>query len=227
MKTTSSDKNIKGRRFGNIKVISVSDKKLYAHGTCWDCRCDCGKLLLCWGTRLRIGKQTHCGCRTSEIISKGRTTHGFSRTHVYRTLTRMISRCERSSHESFNDYGGRGIKVCREWRQHPEVFVHWALANGYRKGLTIDRKNNNGPYSPKNCRWVGWVIQARNRRSNHVVTWRGQKKTIAEWAEITGLKYHTISKRIIKYKWSVNEALSDAPDRNAWRRGCRKQQEMR
>jgi hypothetical protein len=207
-----------GTRFGNLTVLRISRKKLYAHGTCWVCRCDCGKVLVCWGSLLRVGRKTQCGCRTSEIISKGRTVHGFSRSKVYRTLKIMIQRCTNPNHGNYRRYGGRGIKVCREWMNHPEKFVLWALANGYQEGLTIDRINNDKSYSPSNCRWVGWVPQARNRSDNHLVTWNGKTRTIAEWSEVTGLKYHTISKRIIKYKWSVEEAMTLPPDRNRWRR---------
>ena len=207
-----------GTRFGILVVIRRSRKKLYAHGVYWLCRCGCGNLIVCWGSRLRSGKHTHCGCRTSEIISEGRRTHGFSRTHVYRTLKRMIQRCYNPNSDQYFRYGGRGIKVYKTWRDHPEKFVIWALANGYRRGLTIDRIDNNKSYSPKNCRWIGCIPQARNRRDNHPLTWHGQTKTIVEWSEITGIKYHTISKRIIKYKWSVDEALTLPPDRNKWRR---------
>lgn len=207
-----------GTRFGSLTVLYMSRKKLYSHGTCWVCRCDCGRKITCWGTRLRSGKHTHCGCRTFEITSKARTTHGLSRTRVYRTLKRMLQRCTNPNNEGYRRYGGRGIKVCREWSDHPERFVAWALANGYQEGLTIDRINNDKSYSPNNCRWVGWVPQARNRRGNHLVTWKGQTKTIAEWSEITGLKYHTINKRIAKYGWSVEDALTMAPVKDAWRR---------
>jgi hypothetical protein len=212
---------VRGTRFGNLTVLHRSRKKLYARGVCWVCRCDCGKVIICWGSRLRVGKHTHCGCRTSEIISKGVTTHGLSRTRIYRVLQRMIQRCHNPNHDGYFRYGGRGISVCSEWRYHPESFVRWSLANGYREGLTIDRIDNNKSYYSDNCRWIGWIPQARNRRDNHVVVWKGQKKTIAEWAEITGLKYHTISKRIIKYRWSVEEALTMAPSKDAWRRGVR------
>ena len=210
-----------GTRFGNLTVIRKSEKKLYARGTCWVCRCSCGNTLVCWGTRLRAGKHTQCGCRTSEIISRGRTVHGLSYTRIYRILKGMIQRCENPNHDNYPRYGGRGISVYPAWRSDPKKFVRWSTKHGYRDGLTIDRINNNKSYSPENCRWNDPLTQARNRGNNHSITWRGKTKTVAEWSEITGIKYHTINKRIIKYGWGVEEALTLPPSKNAWRRGER------
>lgn len=207
-----------GSRFGHLVVIGKSRKKLYSHGTCWLCRCDCGKRIVCWGTRLRNGNHKHCGCKTFGNLSKARKTHGLSYSPVYRVWKGMLSRCYYAKSDSYADYGGRGITVCREWRNHPEKFVAWSESHGYRKGLSIDRIDNDGNYSPSNCRWITKIWQGRNQRSNHVLTWKGKSKTIAEWADITGIRYHTISKRVLKYKWSVEDALTEEPSRNAWRR---------
>ena len=208
-----------GTRFGNLVVTRKSKKKLYDHGTYWVCRCDCGKEIIGWGTRLRAGRHTHCGCKTSEIVSVLRTVHGYSRHPAYRVCIGMIRRCYDPKTDSYPNYGGRGIKVCDEWREHPDKFVEWSLANGYRRGLSIDRfPYNDGDYTPENCRWATQKEQARNTRSNNLITWRGETKTIVEWSEITGIKYHTINKRITKYGWSVDEAMTLEPSRNKWRR---------
>lgn len=122
-------------------------------------------------------------------------THGMRRTRLYNIWTQMIQRCTNQKLDHYERYGGRGISVCNEWRKF-EVFAEWAMKNGYKDDLTIDRINVDGNYDPKNCKWSTDVDQQRNKRNNHFITINGETKTIAEWAEISGLPYKTLQRRV-------------------------------
>ena len=95
-------------------------------------------------------------------------------------------------------YGGRGIKVCEEWSKNSKNFYNWAMANGYKDDLTIDRIDVNGNYEPSNCRWATYKEQANNTRRNHFVEVNGEKRTIAQWADFYGISYYECMKRLLK-----------------------------
>lgn len=99
----------------------------------------------------------------------------------------MIDRCERPTCKGYKNYGGRGIKVCREWKESYLTFKKWSLENGYEEKLTIDRIDVDGDYSPDNCRWVTIQEQQRNRRDTIKLTFSGVEKTASEWARIAGV----------------------------------------
>ena len=95
----------------------------------------------------------------------------------------------------YEDYGGRGIKVCDEWNDFIN-FYNWAINNGYAYNLSIDRINLDGDYEPQNCRWSTPKEQDNNRRNNVFITFNGKTQTIAQWSEETGIKYETLRSRI-------------------------------
>lgn len=104
----------------------------------------------------------------------------------------MLYRC---NNKKDKNYGGRGIKVCFKWKNSFKEFYDWAINNGYKKGLTLDRENFNYNYTPNNCRWITMKEQARNRRSNVFITYKGQTHCISKWAEITGIPQDTLRSR--------------------------------
>lgn len=127
-------------------------------------------------------------------------THGQSNTRLYRVWKGMRERCYSKNHIGYKFYGGRGITVCEEWKNSYETFRDWALENGYDETAlfgecTLDRIDANGNYEPKNCRFVNIEKQNRNKRSNTLLEYNGQTKTIAEWSDITGLSKQLISSR--------------------------------
>lgn len=123
-------------------------------------------------------------------------THGAYARHkpLHGVWNSMLHRCEDTKREKYKDYGGRGIKVCPEWHD-PNKFIDWALGNGYLPGLQLDRIDNNGDYSPSNCRWVTPKQNCRNTRRNKFISLCGIRKTVAEWCETLDISEFTI------YSW--------------------------
>lgn len=113
----------------------------------------------------------------------------------------MKGRCYNPNDPVYKNWGGRGIEVCDEWRNDFACFYKWAVENGYKEDLTIDRINNDGNYTPKNCRWASPKQQARNRRSNINITIGNTTKTLTEWCELFDLPYKTVNAR---YKRMIN-----------------------
>lgn len=170
----------------------------------WQCKCDCGNLVKVVAYRLKNGHTQSCGCYRRDQMIKAITKHGDSKrklhTELYQRWRAMISRCTRPKFIEYENYGGRGIKVCDEWLLSYENFKRWAFGNGFIEGkrLTLDRIDNNSDYCPSNCRWVNQKIQNNNKRSNHRVSFRGKMLTIAQVSDETGIAYHTIKSRIYR-----------------------------
>jgi hypothetical protein len=124
---------------------------------------------------------------------------------LYETWRGMIARCENPNRHDYPYYGGRGVSVCREWHEMFD-FVDWAERSGWAKGLTLERIDNDGPYSPDNCRWATRAEQNRNRRNSRYVTVDGQQLTVAEAARKCGVSGQTLGRRL-RCGWPVEEAL--------------------
>lgn len=132
-------------------------------------------------------------CEVDKHVRYGNPKHGacMRNQRLYDVWLTMLHRCEDEKRERYSDYGGRGIYVCKEWHD-PNVFIDWAESSGYEEGLQIDRIDNDGPYSPDNCRWVTPKENSRNRRNNKYLTLLGVKKTVAEWCEVLPISAYTI-----------------------------------
>jgi len=114
---------------------------------------------------------------------------------IYRIWRSMKSRCNCKSCDSYDRYGGRGIKVCAAWNGSFLEFQSWAVANGYSDDLTMDRIDNDGDYEPANCRWTTYQVQSENRRNNKWIEVNGVTKTMAQWAYDTGIHMTTLHRR--------------------------------
>lgn len=127
--------------------------------------------------------------------------------NLYWVYYAMIQRCYMANCKQYFRYGGRGIRVCREWLEDKTSFYKWAIEQGYREGLTLDRIDNDKGYSPENCRWVDYKAQGNNTRRNHLITYKGQIKTMKQWSEELGINYSTLRNRINRSGMTAEEAL--------------------
>ena len=123
---------------------------------------------------------------------------------------RRTQRCYNENDKGFKYYGGRGISICNEWLNDFEAFYNWAIESGYQSGLSIDRIDVKGNYTPKNCRFVSMKIQNVNKKSNVFIEYKGETKTLSEWCEKLNLKYSTIYMRLNR-GWNIDKAFSKKP----------------
>lgn len=193
-----------GTRFGLLTVTGepVNGRSPYFY----PCSCDCGKQVVV--SRSNLVRAKSCGCGRTDSIIKQCTTHGDTGTRLYRIWLGLRNRCNNKRDLRYADYGGRGIRVSQEFQSF-EAFKSWALANGYRDDLTIDRINNDGDYSISNCRWATVLQQNRNSRHTHQLEHDGKNLCLSEWAEITGIRAETLRRRL-NLGWSVDRTLITA-----------------
>lgn len=198
--------DLTGKRFGRLIVLERAATK--KHKTYWRCRCDCGNETSVLADSLRRGSTKSCGCLNRETTPKRPITMRQSHLQLYNVWRGIKQRCHNPNYHSYNTYGGRGIKVCDEWRNSFDCFAEWADKNGYKIGLEIDRVDVDGDYSPINCRWVDDKKQANNRRNTKYITWNGETKPLSEWCDELKLPYASILYRLNSKKWSVEKALT-------------------
>lgn len=196
--------DLTGNRYGRLTVI----KKVPSNTkkTKWLCVCDCGESRIVQGGNLVSGNTTSCGCIQKERVREIRQTHGITRTKLHRAWSHIKTRCLNPNCKDWADYGGRGIKVCDEWRDSFEAFRDWALTHGYRDDLTIDRIDVNGNYEPSNCRWATAKAQGNNKRNNRIIEINGEAHTLTEWADIKGINPQSIRSRIAR-GWKPDRAV--------------------
>lgn len=151
------------------------------------------------------GKPSTMTAAAKEALRVRATKHGLSYTPEYRAWQQMLRRCTVPTHPSYARYGGRGIVVCERWL----VVENFIADVGKRpEGHELDRRDNDGPYSPENCRWVTRKVNDRNRSSNHFVEWSGERLTVVEWAERLGLGVDTLAWRL--KRWPLEKAMTAA-----------------
>ena len=197
--------DLMGKTFGRLTVLSRVENNKHRRSR-WLCKCSCGKTTIVNGTSLKNGNTRSCGCLQKELAKKllkeRNTKHGKTNTRLFRTWLGMKARCLNSRDKNFPQYGGRGITVCDEWLDKEngfQNFYEWAMANGYRDDLSIDRIDNDKGYCPDNCRWSSPQTQSENRRCVKAISIDGTEyPSIAAAARAFGVHHDTLRRRIKK-----------------------------
>ena len=204
-----------GWEFGKLTIIKEVAPDVRPNGTVVrkvQCRCKCGVV-----KDIPINGTSSCGCIAKELHSKRLTTHGMSHRHPLYTVWRgMKQRCFCDTDPNYEYCGRRGIGMCDEWRRDFSSFFKWAIANGWRKGLEIDRRDNNSPsgYCPGNCRFVTPRVNSQNRRTTKMVTAFGRTMCVREWSrqpEVIerGIPLGTLVQRLGRLGWDAEKALTE------------------
>jgi len=198
--------DLSGKTFGRLHVNHFAYTK--RQKSYWCCSCACGSISVKRGTLLRVGNTQSCGClqreRRQELFAAN-TTHHRAGTVLYTRWTHMIGRCTNPKNAAYADYGGRGITICPQWRASFETFAR--DMGEPPPGKHIERRDNDGPYSPENCYWASRIEQANNKRNNRWLTYDGITLTLAQWSRMTGLRHHTILHRLA-HGWTLERALT-------------------
>lgn len=203
--------------FGRLTVIYEAFTAV-GEGRYWVCKCICGNECQKTTSQLRDKARNNisCGCALKDSIAKASraawsVTTKFSHPHKKKlkwVLGNMISRCHKPGTRRYERYGGRGIKVCDEWKNNHTAFFEWAVKAGYAPGLSIERINRDGDYCPENCKFADIYEQANNTCRNRFITWSGKTLTIAQWSrEIPGMTQQNLTHRFAR-GWSVEDCLT-------------------
>lgn len=179
----------------------------------WEAKCHCGKVVLIPATELvkqkNRGITASCGCMRRATIAKKNRRHGMSAHPAYWVWRSMVDRCSLPSHHAWKNYGGRGIKVCERWRESFENF--WSdMGLTYRRGFTLERKNNSMGYSRENCVWHTQRAQANNRRGNVYLGTPHGRMTLSEAAQFYNIGRSTLNYRLSE-GWALEQALTLPP----------------
>ncbi len=200
---------LSGKRFGMWQVLSESDKKGKNGSSYWNCICDCGKHKEVTGGDLRSGKSTNCGCRRTQHLVDSVKIHPTGSKVLYQVWHALLRRCYEKEHMSYHNYGGRGVTVCEEWRNDFRPFYDWAMANGWKPGLQVDKdiKGNGLLYSPDTCVIVTRKQNLQRKCDTFFVTHKDETKSLSEWCDIFSLAYSKTLYRIKKKGYSLQNCI--------------------
>lgn len=194
-----------GKRNNHLTVIGLAERKPNDDSWRLHCRCDCGGTIDVLPYQFKNGAVKSCGCLRNTIYNKqdGRSKHP-----LYGIWRQMMQRCYNEKLKIYHRYGGRGIYVCEEWHNFFK-FVEWSNSVGGRPdGYTLDRKDNDGPYSPQNCRWATMKTQNMNKSDNIVIEYNGRSQTLTEWAKELGINCVTFHNRYVR-GWSIERMITE------------------
>lgn len=192
--------DLSSKFFGRLFAIENTGKNKHGSSMWW-CHCACGNFREVEASRLIQKQVTSCGCLKREKLSVAGYKHGLGHHPAYMTWWHLVDRCTNPESPDYKRYGGRGITVCSDWLGI-QNFVAWAEQNGYKKGLEIDRIDNDKGYSPDNCRFANRETQGNNRRSNARFSVHGICKTVAQWSKLVG-----VDQKMMRY-WLINNRLT-------------------
>ena len=194
------EKEFIGMKFNHVTVLSRNNDKK-SKPPYYNCICDCGRIFVRRKDCIYNPLNKTCGyCQ--------REKHNSTHTRLYSIYKNMVYRCTKKYAKHYENYGGRGIKVCDEWINSFQKFKDWSLSHGYQDNLTIDRINTNGNYEPSNCRWVTRMEQSHNLRNNHLVYYKGERKPLSQWCRELNIKISSVRKRLIYTNDDLEKALN-------------------
>ncbi|KAA3598797.1 MAG: hypothetical protein D8M57_13105 [Candidatus Scalindua sp. AMX11] len=200
----SKSEDITGHRFGRLTVLGFGYRSPRREGY-WRVLCSCGKMKIVRGADMKNGKIQSCGCLRSERTRIATMSHGMSKTSTYSVWVNMKRRCTDTGNAAYNNYGGRGIKVCTRWL---ESFENFLSDMGERPNKTsLDRINNDGNYEPANCKWATRKEQSTNKRNNINLTHNGVTLNLSQWSGLLKIPRTTLVSRY-KKGWSSGEILN-------------------
>lgn len=194
-----------GERFNKLIVLEPYGKRKRPCGksvNLWKCKCDCGNYTIVDTNSLRRDKVKSCGCLSYKHLE--------NKSRLHQIWCGMRKRCKNPNNIAYKNYGGRGIAICPEWDSDDTGFLsfrEWALKNGYKENLSLDRIDVNGNYTPDNCKWATPKEQARNTRKNKLITYKDTTKCLAEWAEEYNMTYSALISRL-RRGWTIERALN-------------------
>ena len=200
--------DLTGHRYGRLLVLGYVETR--GKRPVWECQCDCGTVVNCVGGNLKNGSSSSCGCFRREMATTRNHRHGLRYHRFYLRWNDMMHRCYNPKNEFYGDYGGRGIDVCPKW-QDVANFIVWCEGQVFEEGMTLDRHpDNDGPYSPDNCRFATPAQQNRNMRSNIWVEYRGERLVFKDFVSRYGVvEYSVARKRHRNLGWdAINAALT-------------------
>jgi hypothetical protein len=198
--------DLTGQVFGRLTVIEKAKQRDASGRILWRCKCNCGKETFVITNLLKKGHTKSCGCLHSDLLSERNKTHGKTYDSIYIVYRNMLVRCVDKNNKQYPNYGGRGIIVCDRWLESFENF-YADMGDPPTSKHQIDRIDNNGPYSPENCRWVTAKENGRNKRTCNFISYKGEIKTLTECAEDKGMLRKTLHNRIYRSGWSIEKAL--------------------
>ena len=193
-------KDLTGKQFGRLTAIARFPPHGKNSSYMWACNCECGGTAIVRGTDLTNGHTMSCGCYRKMVKTMPK-----QEMRLHRIWSNMKQRCSNPNSKSFKYYGGRGIKVCDEWKTF-DTFYYWALANGYRDDLTIERKNNDGNYEPSNCEWITSAKQHQNTSRTVRYMKYGKVFSLSELCRLYGVNRGTVGARL-KRGMTIDDAL--------------------
>lgn len=193
-------KDITGQRFGKLTAIKLDHIERVKQGTVhyWLYRCDCGNEKVIRKGEVSQGGSQSCGCFLKESVKQRTTTHRQTHTRLYRIMHDMKQRCLNPNNVNYKHYGARGIKICESWLNDFENFKHWAINNGYKDNLTIERIDFNGNYEPDNCKWILLSEQVKNTRRTRFITVNETTLCLGDWAKKLKMEYNTLKYHLNK-----------------------------
>lgn len=200
--------DLTGKKFNRLivkeRVIITNNRHSY-----WLCVCECGKEKIICGDGLRSGSTKSCGCLKLEVslTNLPPSKHNLYKNKFYDVWHHMIGRCYNNKDSHYEYYGGRGIYVVDEWKNSLEKFIEWCEEKNPSPKLQLDRKDNDGPYAPWNCRFVTNKVQCRNRRSNVWIEYNDEKLILEDFIAKYSIVNYKCARIRVNNGWNPVDAV--------------------